>query len=184
MKKAASSAGSPPKIAKPDPHPRLYQFSPEHSLPHAFSVIANRVSHMLQGMYGELYGISVADWRIIAILGSHYPLSAKALAELTAMDQVSVSRAIDHLTTQKLILRKIDQNDRRRVALRLSKRGQEIFDKVMPLLFACESKLIGDLSEEDATALKRIMSLLVERSAKLFGDNTDWHSILADGDWD
>ncbi|RIV87978.1 MarR family winged helix-turn-helix transcriptional regulator [Aurantiacibacter zhengii] len=179
-KEMVTSEGAATRPVKHDPHPRLYQFSPEHSLPHAFSVIANRVSHMLQGMYGELFGITVADWRIIAILGSNHPLSAKALAELTAMDQVSVSRAIDHLTNQKLVLRDIDHTDRRRVALRLSRRGQEIFDKVMPLLHACENRLIDELSEADAVTLRRIMGLLVDRSARLFSDNTDWRPILND----
>ena len=36
----------------------------------------------------------VAGWHIMAILGTHSPLSAKALAEMTAMDQVSTSRAL------------------------------------------------------------------------------------------
>src|SRR3546814_3457578 len=100
-------------------------FAPEHSLPHAFSVVANRISQMLERMYGEMFGISVVDWRIIAILGTHSPLSAKALAELTAMDQVSVSRAIDQLTNKKLVLRRVDTADRRRVALSLSKKRSE-----------------------------------------------------------
>ena len=154
-------------------------FTPEHSLPHAFSVIANRVSSMLQHMYGELYDISVADWRIIAILGTHFPLSAKVLAELTAMDQVSVSRAIDQLTNRKLVLRRVDPADRRRVALRLSKLGREIYDRVLPLLIAAEKALVADLAADDAASLRRIMDHLVERSGDLFGDASNWQSILA-----
>ena len=156
-------------------------FAPEHSLPHAFSVVANRVSRMLERMYGESFGISVVDWRLIAILGTHSPLSAKALAELTAMDQVSVSRAIESLTQKKLVVRRTDAIDRRRVALRLSKNGVAIYNQVMPLLYAAEEALVSRLTAEDAAAVRRIMDVLVEVSGDLFGGVDDWRTLL-DGD--
>lgn len=162
-----------------DDMPERHAFAPEHSLPHAFSVVANRISHLLERMYGELFGISVVDWRIIAILGTHYPLSAKALAELTAMDQVSVSRAIDQLTNKKLVLRRVDAKDRRRVALSLSKKGLEIYNQVVPLLYASEKMLVAELSVEDAASLRRIMELLVDRSNLLFDPDKDWRTITA-----
>ena len=153
------------------------QFSPEHSLPHAFSVIANRISHSLERMYGELFGISVVDWRIIAILGTHFPLSAKALAELTAMDQVSISRAVEQLSKKKLVERRVDSEDRRRVALRLSKRGMDIYDRVMPMLAASEELLVADMSESEAELLRRMMEALLERSGRIFASEADWRSI-------
>lgn len=155
----------------------LESFAPEHSLPHAFSVVANRISHMLERMYGEMFGISVVDWRIIAILGTHFPLSAKALAELTAMDQVSVSRAIEQLSNKKLVLRRVDAADRRRVALSLSKKGLDIYNQVVPLLYASEAALVSSLSADDAASIRRIMELLVERSGELFGSDKDWRTI-------
>lgn len=157
--------------------PAAREFTPEHSLPHAFSVVANRISHTLERMYGELFGISVVDWRIIAILGTHFPLSAKALAELTAMDQVSVSRAIEQLSNKKLVQRRVDSADRRRVALRLTKKGMDIYARVMPLLSASEALLVAELSESDATTIRRIMETLLERSGRIFASDADWRSI-------
>ena len=156
-------------------------FIPEHSLPHAFSVVSNRVSRMLERMYGESFGISVVDWRVIAILGTHSPLSAKALAQLTAMDQVSVSRAIESLTTKKLVVRRTDVTDRRRVALRLSKNGVAIYNQVTPLLYAAEEALISRLTAEDAATIRRVMDVLVEASGELFDGGDDWRTLL-DGD--
>lgn len=156
------------------------QFTPEHSLPHAFSVIANRISHALERMYGELFGISVVDWRIIAILGTHFPLSAKALAELTAMDQVSISRAIEHLSNKKLVQRRIDSADRRRVALRLTSKGMDIYDRVRPMLAASEKLLVAELSQSDAETIRRIMEALLERSGRIFASEADWRTIYDD----
>ncbi|WP_454883079.1 MarR family winged helix-turn-helix transcriptional regulator [Sphingomonas oryzagri] len=179
MKLSTSGATKPAKVPGDGAAKPPASFAPEHSLPHAFSVVANRISQMLERMYGEMFGISVVDWRIIAILGTHYPLSAKVLAELTAMDQVSVSRAIDQMMNKKLVLRKVDAADRRRVALSLSKKGLEIYNQVVPLLYASEAMLIARLPDEDAVAIRRIMEALVDVSGELFAPGSDWRTFLA-----
>jgi DNA-binding MarR family transcriptional regulator len=153
-------------------------FLPEDSLPHAFSVVANRISLILQGLYVQRFGLSLAGWRILGILGTHQPLSAKALAELTAMDQVSISRAVDYLVSKKLVSRRTDTSDRRRVVLRLTKKGEEVYNTIVPVLYASENALVSSLSAEDEAALRRIMSTLLERSAKLLGPDTDWKALL------
>jgi DNA-binding MarR family transcriptional regulator len=179
MKLSTSGGAKPAKVSGNGAAGPPASFAPEHSLPHAFSVVANRISQMLERMYGEMFGISVVDWRIIAILGTHYPLSAKVLAELTAMDQVSVSRAIDQMMSKKLVLRKVDAADRRRVALSLSKKGLEIYNQVVPLLYASEVMLIARLPDEDAVAIRRIMEALVDVSGELFAPGSDWRTFLA-----
>jgi DNA-binding MarR family transcriptional regulator len=153
-------------------------FLPEGSLPHAFNVVSNRVSLTLQAMYSEQFGLSVAGWRILAILGTHSPLSAKTLAELTAMDQVSVSRAVEQLTSKKLVSRRVDTEDRRRVALRLTRRGEDVYNQVLPVLYASERALTSVLNDEDVIALRRIMKILVEHSGKVFADDYDWKALL------
>jgi DNA-binding MarR family transcriptional regulator len=153
-------------------------FLPEHSLPHACSFIANRVSLTLERMYGQLFGLSVVGWRVIAILGAHSPLSAKALAELTAMDQVSISRAVEQLANNKLVSRRTDTSDRRRVVLRLSKKGKDVYSQVVPVMYASENALISGLCGEDARAVRRIMEILVKRSAEILGDDCDWRIVL------
>jgi len=152
-------------------------FSPEMSLPHAFAVVANRMTRMLEKMYSKRFGLSVVGWRIIAILGSRYPLSAKALSELTALDQVSISRALEQLSSKKLVSRRIDTTDRRRVVLRLSKKGEEVYNQVVPVLYAGERALIEGISPSDEEALRRVARMMAERSAHLLGDDCDWQQL-------
>ncbi|MBS3652056.1 MarR family transcriptional regulator [Pseudaminobacter sp. 19-2017] len=155
-------------------------FAPETSLPHAFTVVANRVSLTLQKMYSERFGLSVVGWRLMAILGTHSPLSAKALAELTAMDQVSTSRALDQLVAKRLVSRRVDPSDRRRVVLRLSKKGEVVYSEVVPVLFAAENALMSGLSAEDSRMIRSIMRKLIDRSAEVLPDDGDWQTVLRD----
>jgi DNA-binding MarR family transcriptional regulator len=155
-------------------------FAPEASLPHAFTVVANRVSLTLQKMYSERFGLSVVGWRLMAILGTHSPLSAKALAELTAMDQVSISRALEQLVSKRMVSRRVDPSDRRRVVLRLSKKGEVVYGQVVPVLFAAENALVSGLSEDDARTIHRIMRKLIDRSADVLPEDGDWQTVLRD----
>ncbi len=175
-KSAATEVGKTDELQARALPPGFYL--PEHSLPHAFNVVANRVSLTLEKMYSEMFGLSVVGWRVLAILGTHSPLSAKALAELTAMDQVSISRAVEQLANKKLVSRRVDMADRRRVVLRLSKKGEEVYNQIVPVMYASENALVSGLCSEDVVSLRRIMKILVERSAKVLGDERDWQSLL------
>lgn len=177
----ADTSAEPEQVDDNDGEGRIPSdvFVPDRSLPHAFNFVANRVSATLERMYSQRFGLSVVGWRIVAILGTHSPLSAKALAERTAMDQVSVSRTVEQLTRKRLVSRRVDPVDRRRVVLRLSKRGREVYNQIVPVLFASENALISVLSDEDVAHLRRIMATLIDRSVEVLGDDCDWRELVA-----
>lgn len=169
-----ATASRPSKSSKLKERP----FEPEHSLPHAFAVVANRVSRILQQMYVERYGLSVTGWRLIAILSNHSPLSAKALAELTAMDQVSVSRAIEQLVVGKFVSRRVDPKDRRRVVLRLSSKGEQTFSEILPLFRTLDFTITSALSEEQSRLLRDIMEQVMAHTAVALSDDCEWQSFV------
>jgi DNA-binding MarR family transcriptional regulator len=154
-------------------------FDPVHWLPHQFSFIANRVSMMLARMYSERFGISVVGWRMIAVLGRHAPLSAKELADRTAMDQVSVTRALAQLLALGLVSRGTDPEDRRKAVLRLTRQGNAAYDEVVPLAHAIGEALTEKLDAADRKVLRRTMSSLVSRAAVILGEKRDWRSFVA-----
>jgi len=173
-------SGKAGAVSRPSKSGKLKErpFEPEHSLPHAFSFVANRVSRILQQMYVERYGLSVTGWRLIAILSNHSPLSAKALAELTAMDQVSVSRAIEQLVVGKFVSRRVDAKDRRRVVLRLSSKGEQTFNEILPLFRTLDATITSALSEEQSRQLRDIMEQVMAHTAVALSDDCEWQSFM------
>jgi DNA-binding MarR family transcriptional regulator len=154
-------------------------FDPVHWLPHQFSFIANRVSMMLARMYSERFGITVVGWRMIAVLGRHAPLSAKELADRTAMDQVSVTRALAQLLALGLVSRGTDPADRRKAVLRLTKQGKAAYDEVVPLAHAIGEALTEKLAAADRRVLRRTMNALVGRAAIILDEKRDWRTLVA-----
>ncbi|MFZ5661344.1 MAG: MarR family winged helix-turn-helix transcriptional regulator [Pseudomonadota bacterium] len=134
----------------------------EHFLPYRLSVLSNRVSGAIARMYSERFGLSVTEWRVIAVLGRYPGLSASEVAQRTAMDKVAVSRAVARLLESGRLQRDTDGDDRRRSVLKLSRAGYRVFDQVAPMAIAFEKRLLDGISAEERALLFRLLDRLDE----------------------
>ena len=132
----------------------------EHFLPYRLSVLSNRISQEIAGLYAERFALNVTEWRLLAVLGRYPDLTATELAERTAMDKVAISRAVASLVAEGRLTRKVDGDDRRRARLRLSAKGYRIYDQVAPLAMQYEQRLLAALSGEDRAILDALLSRL------------------------
>ena len=132
----------------------------EHFLPYRLSVLSNRISQEIAGLYAERFALNVTEWRLLAVLGRYPDLSATELAERTAMDKVAISRAVASLVAEGRLTRKVDGDDRRRARLRLSAKGYRIYDEVAPLALAYERQLVAALGADDLARLDALLGRL------------------------
>src|SRR5262245_59149578 len=139
----------------------------EHFVPYRLSVLTNTVSQSIAEAYEREFGLSIPQWRVIAVLARYPDLSAIEVAERTAMDKVAVSRAVQGLLAAGRLVRAYDAGDRRRTRLRLSSAGQSVYTRVAPLALSYEKKLLDALSATDRRALDRLLGRLVERARRL-----------------
>lgn len=131
-----------------------------HFLPYRLSVLSNRISHAISSIYVERFGLSVTEWRIMAVLGRSPGLSASELAERTAMDKVAISRAVARLVDSGRLQRETHGDDRRRSVLTLSEGGYDIYDAVAPMAMAFEARLLDAFDETDRALLYRLLDRL------------------------
>ena len=140
-------------------------------LPYRLSVLSNLVSSAIAGSYSARFGISIPEWRVMAVLAMQPELSAAQVAERTAMDKVAVSRAVSSLLDKGRIERSVSPGDRRRSILKLSTEGVNIYREVVPLALRHEQSLLDVLDTTDRVALERILDTLLGR-ARVLGDHT------------
>ncbi len=165
---------------QPDPDDGSAVLDLDAWLPYRCSVVANRVSACLQGMYGERFQLSVPGWRVMAVLGRHAPLSAKDVGERTAMDQVQVTRAVNQMASVNLISRRVDPSDRRRVVLRLSRRGQDAYAEIVPVAQRIEREILGILKPVEVEQLSSLMEKVRSRAEDVLPEGVDWRSFMDD----
>jgi len=132
----------------------------EHFLPYRLSVLTNRISQGLAGLYAERFEISITQWRVIAVLGREPGLSANDVAERTAMDKVAVSRTVAKLLQRGLLARQVHAQDRRRSVLQLSTEGARIYAQIVPMALNYERRLLAALALDEHAQLERLLHKL------------------------
>ncbi len=139
----------------------------EDFLPYRLSILSHTVSTTIAQVYEKRFGLSIPEWRVIAILGRFPGLSAVEVAERTFLDKVAVSRAVTKLIKNGRIDRQFADADRRRSILNLSDEGRRVHDEVAPLALEFERDLLAGLDEDERSALDITMKRLMARARDL-----------------
>ncbi len=134
-------------------------------MPYRLSVLTNRVSSAIARHYSQRFSLSIPERRVNAVLGQTPGLSAREVAQRTAMDKVQVSRAGQSLLAAKRLRRVAHARDGRIAHLSLSARGQAIYDEVVPLALALEEQFLSVLSAEERKSLDALLTKLSARAA-------------------
>ena len=136
-------------------------------LPYRLSVLANRVSSQLASAYSTRFDISIAEWRVIAVLGECAAVSADFVCAKTEMDKVTVSRAVAKLLKKHYVTRRFTRHDRRQSQLSLAAAGRALYADIVPLARRYEAALIVNLSTAARRELDDALAQLQEQVAAL-----------------
>jgi len=137
----------------------------EDFLPYRLAVLSSTVSTTVARAYDKRFGVSIPEWRVIAVLGRFPGLSAVEVAERTLMDKVAVSRAVTKLIKNGRIDREFDDTDKRRSILNLSEDGKKLHDEIAELALQFERDLLLGFSEDELESLNNIMERLLARAS-------------------
>jgi DNA-binding MarR family transcriptional regulator len=140
----------------------------EDFLPYRLSILSNIVSSTIASTYDKRFGLTIPEWRVIAVLGRFPGLSAGEVAERTLMDKVAVSRAVSRLLKSGRIDRQFADADRRRSILNLTEEGRRVHDEIAPLALKFEEDLLHGLDEQEIHTLNVLTERLLAR-ARLIG---------------
>ena len=149
---------------------RSAAFDLESFLPYRLSVTTNRVSRAFAAQYEQEFGISIPEWRAIAVLGAFAPLSSNGICERTAMDKAKVSRAVASLLKRGLIERAPHATDQRLIRLTLSRSGRKVYEAIIPRARAIEAEVTKGLSKADITHLHRALDRIGVRLDEIESD--------------
>ena len=139
----------------------------ERFLPYRLSVLSNTVSSAIAAAYFMNFGLSIPEWRVMAVLAANPGLSAAEVTARTAMDKVAVSRAVNSLISAGRLQRTTAPKDRRRTHLSLTAAGARVYARVVPMALEYERNLVAPLSKRDRATLDRLVRVLLGRAVEL-----------------
>ncbi|GAB3209560.1 MarR family winged helix-turn-helix transcriptional regulator [Nocardia tengchongensis] len=100
---------------------------------------------------------SVGRWHVLEAVAGGAGLSMSQLADATLLNAATLTRLIDAMIADNLVLRKVDDTDRRRVLVFPTRRGQ-LTRKVMEQTLAASG--LAEIGATAASATKALTALV------------------------
>lgn len=143
-------------------HARLADF-----LPYLLSVTSNAVSDRIADEYRARFGLTIPEWRVMAVLGDAGAMTQRALVGATRMDKVAVNRACKVLESRALVARSPNARDGRSHHLDLTAAGRTMHGAIMPIALAMEQHLFATLDAGERTIFKALLARVFEAAGQM-----------------
>jgi len=123
--------------------------------------LVNRVGTIIAEQFGAdalaRHGLSIAEWRVLAVLASNGGQRQIDLADLTSTESSTLSRLVTRLVRMDLATRTRSANSNREVLIRLSAKGQTLVARLIPIARDYEAAAIAGITAGELAALKRCL---------------------------
>jgi DNA-binding MarR family transcriptional regulator len=123
--------------------------------------LVNRVGSIVADQFGAEalapHRLSIAMWRVMAVLAATGGQRQIDLADLTSTDASTLSRLVSRLVRTGLVTRARSTSSNREVAVKLSPKGQALVGRLIPIALEYESAAISGLPTADLAILKRCL---------------------------
>ena len=128
--------------------------------------IAHHFNQPLYDWIQRRYRLTAPEHVVLYALGLKEGITADDIAASSSRPKNTLSRAVNSLLRKKLLLRKQDQADRRRLFLYLTRSGRRIFDETVPHFVAREQVMAAALTPSEQQALNRLLTKIILRKSR------------------
>lgn len=163
-----------PAKQRPKIVPLAHRVPLEQRLAYRCLLVASRITRFLAPMWEAEYGLSVADWRVLAVIARYGDVSATEAAIHSSTDPFQITRAADQLVRMRYVRRQVDLADKRKVRLTLTERGRVAHGEIEAVMSRVESHLLDGLERAEQQAVRNGLSLLEERTLELVASALTW----------
>ena len=111
-------------------------------------------------------GLRVPEWRVLAILVDRDGSMITRLADIALIEQSRLTRIIDQMDSRRLVRRKSDTNDLRRVRVFLTAKGRRLAQSLIKDARIHEQGLLESLADSNGEQLKTLLTTLLLKLQK------------------
>ncbi len=126
-------------------------------LPYRLSTTSNAVSGRIAQEYRTRFGLSIPEWRVMAVLGDAGAMTQRDLTRMTLMDKVAVNRACKVLEERGLAARQPNASDGRSHLLELTGDGRTMHGEIMPLALEMERRIFAGFTDEEVEIFRSLL---------------------------
>ena len=131
-------------------------------------VVANLLSRGAELRYRREFGVSLWEWRTVALLGAaDEGLSLGHLAHAAGIDKSQMSRVVSGLAKRRIVLRAAHPGDGRGIRLTLSKSGRKLYLGLIRAAAERDTAFRNCLSAAEKSVFERALTKLAGQARVL-----------------
>ncbi len=134
----------------------------DQNLGHLTAIAARLFGRALQARISD-YGVSAGQWPLLLFLWEEDGLSQKELSRRVQIEEPTTARTIDRMERGGLVRRERNQRDRRQINLRLTDRGIELRDDLIPCAQEVNARATHGLSDEEKARAISLLQYIIAR---------------------
>jgi DNA-binding MarR family transcriptional regulator len=129
--------------------------------------VANLASRGAALRYRRQFGVSLMEWRIVALLGGFAPMSLNDVAKEAGLDKGQTSRAVSALRERGIVARAVAPGDARLVSLSLTAAGEALYRGLMAAAEERNDAFANALTKEERACLDRALAKVAQAAQAL-----------------
>ncbi len=107
-------------------------------------------------------GVPIEQFRILEVLDAGEPCAMGEIAARALIETPTLTKIIDRMTTEGLVYRAPDPNDRRRVMVLTAPGGKALFKRLRGVSTAQEQRIVEMLQSDKAAELRSLLRELLQ----------------------
>jgi DNA-binding MarR family transcriptional regulator len=156
------------------PNSGAIRFDLQERSTYRFWLLVTQMQKCLAQFYVARIGRPANGWKIVMVVGRRAQVSAAEAGQLTDLEPDKVTRIVDQLVAQGLMIRTQESTDRRRVRLSLTAAGRRVYHQLDDVRRAIEIDFLGALAPRERATLYRLLDKLQARAAAMFSGQRPW----------
>lgn len=159
------ATGEPPAPSvRPDPN--IFKIGKDGlPLPRVAAPLARRLQQICASLIAEELegsGVVQLEFAMLRFVVDMPGIEQRRVADAIGIDRNSASLISDRLERQGLIVRRINDTDRRARELHLTGKGTQVFETLLPKIRAANDRILSPLAAHERTLLIDLLAKLVE----------------------
>lgn len=129
---------------------------------HRLLKLGNRLGAPFSQHLEKRFRVTVNEFRVIMLIGRQGAAASHELADISGVTTMSISRAVTSLERKGWIACSVDDNNRRRKILRLTRDGKKLYKAMLPTADKVARYLFNSLRVDEILAFDRYVTTLID----------------------
>ena len=144
-----------------------------YSLQSSIGYWVTRLARTIEADFDErlaVHGMTRASWAVLSAISHHNKMTPADLAVFIGVDGAAITRHVDRIVKQGLVVRRRSVKDRRSISLKVTTKGAELIPKVAADSMATNTKFSAGLTRSETNAMQVIIKKMLSNSDLAAGD--------------